>query len=129
MKAHDLKKVRDILLERRDRIDKSFEQARVTGSIMDIVGNQAEIIDLAQAMEQLERNRSLAEQERRERVMLEFALAKLATGSYGTCEDCDEKILERRLFAVPMARLCARCQEIEERLQSRRMAGLRAATR
>lgn len=129
MDGTELQKIRDQLLERRERINQHFEHARENGSVMDIAGNQAEIIDLAQAMEQLDRNRSLAEQERREREMIERALAKMAVGSYGICEECEEDIPERRLSAVPMARLCARCQELEERLMSRNSGTPRAAAR
>jgi DnaK suppressor protein len=50
-------------------------------------------------------------------------LQKLAGGTFGICEDCDEHIPPRRLMAVPEARLCARCQEFEEKSQSRMRGG------
>lgn len=78
-----------------------------------------EIIDIAQSLEQLDRDKSLAEQERRELQAIERALAKIATGSFGVCEDCDEDILLKRLQIVPEARLCAKCQAVDERQQSR----------
>jgi RNA polymerase-binding transcription factor DksA len=39
------------------------------------------------------------------------ALAKLANGSYGTCEACRRPIPVARLEAVPYARRCRFCQE------------------
>ena len=39
------------------------------------------------------------------------ALDRLEEGSYGKCEDCDEKIPPARLKAIPWALLCIECQE------------------
>jgi DnaK suppressor protein len=39
------------------------------------------------------------------------ALAKLASGTYGTCETCHRPIPAARLEAVPYARRCLSCQE------------------
>ena len=50
----------------------------------------------------------------REREMLdeiELALGRLSEGEYGTCEDCGDEIPERRLRALPWARLCVNCAE------------------
>ncbi len=50
----------------------------------------------------------------RERQMLdeiEEALGRLREGQYGICEDCGDEIPERRLKALPWARLCVPCAE------------------
>lgn len=39
------------------------------------------------------------------------ALARLDTGDYGICTNCDEAIDPRRLEAVPYAELCVSCAE------------------
>lgn len=39
------------------------------------------------------------------------ARRRIATGQYGTCENCEEPIPEKRLEAVPWARYCVHCQE------------------
>ena len=39
------------------------------------------------------------------------ALDRIADGSYGTCEECEEEISHKRLQAVPWATLCIGCQE------------------
>lgn len=86
----------------------------------------AEIIDIAQALEQLGRDSSLQEAERRELLAIERALSKLATGTFGYCEDCGDEIPPKRLMIVPEARLCANCQAFEERQTARtrqRVAG------
>jgi DnaK suppressor protein len=83
------------------------------------IGYSAEVVDIAQSLEQIDRDKSLAEQERRELTAIERALVKIATGAFGVCEDCDEDIPAKRLIVLPEARLCAKCQEFEERQQGR----------
>jgi len=40
---------------------------------------------------------------------VEAALAKIADGTYGTCEQCGQEIAPARLEAKPAARLCISC--------------------
>jgi len=40
---------------------------------------------------------------------VERALAKLAEGSYGVCDDCGGEIAARRLEAIPESNLCVAC--------------------
>jgi DnaK suppressor protein len=42
-------------------------------------------------------------------VDVEHALAKMAAGTYGTCESCRGAISEARLEAMPAARYCIDC--------------------
>jgi DnaK suppressor protein len=39
------------------------------------------------------------------------ALQRIADGSYGVCEECDETINEKRIAALPWAKYCIHCQE------------------
>lgn len=48
------------------------------------------------------------------------ALRRVEDGSYGYCQDCDEPIDERRLFAMPATPYCTACQAIAERPPLRR---------
>jgi RNA polymerase-binding protein DksA len=48
---------------------------------------------------------------------LEEALRRIDKGTYGVCEECEEKIPVRRLEAFLAARLCIKCQSKAERLQ------------
>ena len=41
---------------------------------------------------------------------VEGALLRIAVGTYGTCEDCDEPIAPARLRAQPTAKRCHHCQ-------------------
>jgi DnaK suppressor protein len=128
MDGSTLQKIKTNLLNRLHQIDSSAEREKEIGATLEMVGNQAEMIDLAQTIEQIDRDSSLAEQERREIIAIEHALAKMAMGSFGVCEDCEEEIPSRRLLVLPQARLCAKCQEFEEKQQVR-TRGIAAAGR
>lgn len=45
---------------------------------------------------------------------IEEALLRIVEGTYGTCEDCEEKISIGRLHAIPFALRCVECQEMHE---------------
>jgi DnaK suppressor protein len=58
---------------------------------------------------------SIGDTERRLLKQVDEALIKIREDTYGLCEACGEMISERRLEALPFARLCIACQEEEER--------------
>ncbi len=60
---------------------------------------------------------SLSNSDRQVLQMVEEALARVSNGTYGVCIECGEKMLPKRLEAVPWARHCISCQEREERGQ------------
>jgi DnaK suppressor protein len=45
---------------------------------------------------------------------IENALARLAEGRYGRCDDCGEDIPAPRLKAMPFALRCRQCEEVRE---------------
>ena len=58
---------------------------------------------------------SLSETERTRLEAVEKALERVDKGTYGDCETCEKVIPLARLKALPFARLCVSCQEVEER--------------
>jgi DnaK suppressor protein len=42
------------------------------------------------------------------------ALDKISNGTYGVCEECEEKISDKRLEVNPVARYCIACQRTLE---------------
>ena len=46
---------------------------------------------------------------------IELALRKIDEGTFGMCEECEEPIAMKRLFARPEAPLCIQCKEAQER--------------
>jgi DnaK suppressor protein len=45
---------------------------------------------------------------------IDNALDKIKNGTYGICEECEEKISEKRLEANPVARYCITCKRMME---------------
>jgi DnaK suppressor protein len=60
---------------------------------------------------------SLMEMRNRRRQAMDEALTRLSEGTYGICAECGVEISERRLEAVPFAKLCVECQSREELLE------------
>lgn len=46
---------------------------------------------------------------------IDAALERIEEGQYGKCANCGAPIQEKRLEAVPWARHCLRCQDLNER--------------
>ena len=49
---------------------------------------------------------------------IEEALLRIDEGTFGICEDCEEKISPGRLNAMPFALRCVECQESYEIMRS-----------
>ncbi|MEX0829050.1 MAG: TraR/DksA family transcriptional regulator [Nitrospirales bacterium] len=86
------------------------EQQRRLEAAMDS-GDQA-LVDLEREM-----GISLQEMRNRERQLIDDALDSLDEGTYGVCADCEEEISEKRLHALPFARLCVECQSKRELME------------
>ncbi len=72
-----------------------------------------------QALMDLERELgiSLMEMRNRRRQSIDEALIRLQEGTYGMCAECGIEISEKRLQAVPFAKLCVECQARTELLE------------
>ena len=123
METGTFQKVREELLARRTRLQEEMARRESEQGVLEQVDTQAEMVDIAQSVELIERNTTLQDQESRELEAINLALSKMNQGGYGDCEDCDEPIPDKRLLAVPEATLCARCQSIRERERARVRAG------
>jgi DnaK suppressor protein len=86
------------------------DQQRRLESAMD-VGDQA-LMDLDREL-----GISLLEMQNRKRQSIDEALRRLDEGTYGMCAECEIDISEKRLAAVPFARLCVECQSKQELLE------------
>jgi RNA polymerase-binding transcription factor len=58
---------------------------------------------------------SLSEADRKTLVLIDEALGRLDAGTYGTCVHCGQPVQEKRLEAVPWARHCLDCQELQDK--------------
>ena len=48
---------------------------------------------------------------------IKHSLDRLEQGTFGICDECGGQISERRLMARPIATLCIKCKEKQERLE------------
>ncbi|MCA9471908.1 MAG: TraR/DksA family transcriptional regulator [Nitrospira sp.] len=112
--------LKKILLAKRDAISQAIkqqlgqsltdEQQRRLESAMDS-GDQA-LVDLDREM-----GISLQEMRNKERQQIDDALVSLEEDTYGICAECGEEISEKRLQALPFARLCVGCQTNRELIE------------
>jgi len=71
-------------------------------------------IDLASTLEGREMMFQLTSRDRSELKMVEDAIYKIDTGTYGICEACSKKISPKRLRILPLSTLCIACKESME---------------
>ena len=72
-----------------------------------------------------ERNLTLRirDRERKLRLKIEEALARIEGGTFGICEVCEEEISESRLTARPVTTLCINCKEDQENEEEKHHRG------
>jgi DnaK suppressor protein len=58
---------------------------------------------------------SMSANDRRLLELIDEALERIQGGAFGKCVHCGEPVVEKRLEAVPWARHCLRCQDLQER--------------
>ena len=107
-----MRKRQEIMKEIEGSLGQSLteDQQRRLESARD-VGDQA-LMDLDREL-----GISLMEMRNRRRQAIDEALTRLTEGTYGICAECGVEISERRLEAVPFAKLCVECQSKEELLE------------
>jgi DnaK suppressor protein len=86
------------------------DQRRRLESAMD-VGDQS-LMDLDREL-----GISLMEMRNKRRQLIDDALARLEDSTYGLCDECGVEINEKRLAAVPFAKLCVACQSKQELIE------------
>ncbi len=107
-----LGKRQEIIKEIEESLGQSLteDQQRRLESARD-VGDQA-LMDLEREL-----GISLMEMRNRRRQSIDEALMRLHEGTYGVCAECGVEISEKRLQAVPFAKLCVECQSRAELLE------------
>lgn len=101
-----------LLLENLEELSKETER----GPVMDYIKDEnADPID--RASEELNVSLDFRFRERDSRLVqkIKEALERLEDGSFGVCEECEEEISEKRLIARPIATLCIKCKEKQEK--------------
>ncbi len=79
------------------------------------VDSDGDEIDKIQANLILETSNHLEARDIAKISMIDLALKRIEGNIYGVCEDCEESIPEKRLFANPYCLTCVFCAEERER--------------
>ncbi len=109
-----------MLIEKRQEIIKEIEESLGQSLTEDQQRRLESARDVGdQALMDLERELgiSLMEMRNRRRQSIDEALTRLRDGTYGMCAECGVEISEKRLQAVPFAKLCVECQSRAELLE------------
>lgn len=58
---------------------------------------------------------AVSENESKQVALIDEALIRIEDDEYGLCQNCEKEINPKRLAALPSARYCIDCQELQER--------------
>ncbi|HUM01649.1 MAG TPA: TraR/DksA family transcriptional regulator [Thermoanaerobaculia bacterium] len=114
LKKDGLEKTRKRLLAKREELLKDLAKNReVSDETVD--ESAQDMVDRATSAYTKEFAYSLSEADRRILLLIDQALERLEAGTYGTCVHCGQPCQEKRLEAVPWARHCLDCQELQDK--------------
>ena len=109
-----LEKTRRRLLAKREELLRDLAKNReVSDETVD--ESAQDMVDRATSAYTKEFAYSLSEADRKILLLIDQALERLEAGTYGTCVHCGQPCQEKRLEAVPWARHCLDCQELQDK--------------
>lgn len=114
MDKRRVKTYRDRLLGRREGLVGQVMEAEMYSRERDSEATQ-DPADMAANAYTKELLVSMSANDRRLLELIDEALVRIEAGEYGDCVHCAEPVQEKRLEAVPWARHCLRCQDLQER--------------
>lgn len=114
MDKRKAKTYRDRLMDRRVGLVGQVQAAEAYSRERDAEATQ-DPADMAANAYTKELMMSMSTNDRQLLESIDAALARIEAGQYGKCIHCGEPILDKRLEAVPWARHCLRCQDLNER--------------
>lgn len=114
MKKDGLEKTRKRLLAKREELRKDLAKNREV-SEETVEESAQDMVDRATSAYTKEFAYSLSEADRKVLLLIDQALERLEAGTYGTCVHCGQPCQEKRLDAVPWARHCFDCQELQDK--------------
>lgn len=103
---------KSLLTKQQEMLD-SYTRDRAAGADSSDDAIQ-DLADKAASAYSKELNFSLSDADRHVLVRIEEALERLEEGEFGVCTNCNTKIGERRLKAIPWTPFCIDCAEMSE---------------
>ena len=114
LKKKDLKRFRQILMEKKSQLLKNAERTLSEDMSLDS-DDLPDEMDLASSEYLQSFTFRLRGREKTFLKKIDLALNKLEGDTFGICEDCGEDISVKRLEARPETTLCIRCKEDQEK--------------
>lgn len=114
MDKRKVKAFRDKLLARREGLVGQVQQAEMYSRERDAEATQ-DPADMAANAYTKELLVSMSDNDRQLLNLIDEALERIEDGEYGKCVRCGAALPEKRLDAVPWARHCVQCQDLQER--------------
>jgi DnaK suppressor protein len=113
MRAKELERFKKMLISRKAEILNNMKKL-LREEAQHSPDDLADETDLAASEVNQNLTLRLRDRERMHIQKIETALAKIESGSYGVCAECEEQIEVKRLEARPEATLCFSCKEEQE---------------
>ena len=107
-------KLRKKLLVKREELLVDIQKNREV-SDESVEESAQDMADRATASYMREFAYSLSESDRKILILIDEALTRLDAGTFGTCVNCAQPVQDKRLDAVPWARHCLDCQEMQDK--------------
>jgi DnaK suppressor protein len=108
MEKAQLARFQDILTKRRDELRRVLSKEE-SQDAHDFGRDEGDRANFSQSKEMTFRQKA---QDRGLLVMVEAALGRIESGTFGECVSCGQEISSKRLDAVPWSRYCITCQEL-----------------
>lgn len=117
-----LDKLRDSLARLRDETYGKIAVFRRDQG-QEVLTSPGDEMDVARSTADVETHASLIERSEDRLRLIDQALVRIESGTYGTCAECGEDIPIERLKALPFAMLCVDCQQKRGKSRGRWGAG------
>jgi RNA polymerase-binding protein DksA len=121
MKKKEIEKYEKLLLDKRNQLIEEFGILKKTAMESTLKETSGDLSSYSYHMadmgtDAMEREKAFLFASKSGRLLyhIDEALRRLKSGTYGKCLECGDVIAEERLTAVPHARLCIKCKEVEE---------------
>ncbi|AII14134.1 DnaK suppressor protein [Campylobacter iguaniorum] len=114
MKKSDLDFFKELLEERKVQIKKNIiDSANEINGLRE--SGASDEFDFANINADAILEQSISIKQKQELAEIDLSLSKIADGSYGICEMCEDEIDIERMKVKPHARYCITCREIIEK--------------
>ena len=118
LSAAEINKFKTKLLEKRNEIlgsVTSMETETLKRDRSDLSNLPIHMADMGSDNYEIENTIGLMSSERKILAEIDEALGRIENGTYGICEADNELIPKARLEAIPWAKYCVKCAELEEK--------------